>query len=301
MRVPARRPWLCAPLLTALALGGCANGKASGFFQFHGTITKTTTTADGRVVTETQEFDNWDDMKAELAVSAKELRATTKELLEKLTEAPPPGHVKLSDLSSSFAEYEGNENFDFVAAAEGDADHPAFSYVRIGVPTYDDFFQAAAEFHAFVHQTHESIDKLRELARARIQATTGGRVEAKVSLGDLVQLALEKSGKGKAAGVAGAALGAEAEGEVVPDDLVQMRDLALALGRSAPEFVNKTKRLVETGRALVAGAPSSITNPKTVLHLDLIVKGLEESVLVVGDSGKLLGDMTKQLVTLRKS
>ncbi len=283
--------WLCAPLLTTLALGGCGNGKAAGFFNFHGTITKTKTDENGRTVTETQEFDNWADMKEALAVSAKELRATTKDLISKLTEAPPPGQVKLSDLSASFADFEGDANLDFLASAESDPDHPAFSYVRIGVPSFDDFFQAAAEFHAFVYQTHEAIDKLRALARARIQATTGGRVKAKISLGDLVSLALEKSGHGELAGEAG---------EGVPDDLLQMRDLGLALGRSAPQFVQKTQRLIQTGRALVVAAPSSITNPKTVLHLDLIKKGLEDSVLVVGDSGKLLGDMVKQLGTLRK-
>ncbi|MCH9683879.1 MAG: hypothetical protein K0V04_20775 [Deltaproteobacteria bacterium] len=295
MNRPTRQTlWLCAPLLTTLTIGGCGNGKAAGFFQFHGTITKTKTDENGRTVTETQEFDNWADMKEALAVSAKELRATTGKLIKQLTEAPPPGEVKLSDLSSRFADYEGDANFDFLLSAESDEDHPAFSYVRIGVPSFDDFFQAAAEFHAFVYQTHEAIDKLRALARARIQATTGGRVRAKISLGDLVQLALEKSGKGHLAGAVGEA------GEGVPDDLLQMRDLALSIGQSAPDFVSKTQRLIQTGRQLVMAAPQSITNPKTVLHLDLIKKGLEDSVLVVGDSGKLLGDMVKQLGTLRK-
>jgi hypothetical protein len=79
-----------------------------------------------------------------------------------------------------------------------------------------------------------------------------------------------------------------------------MRELALSIGRSAPEFVDKTKRLVETGRQLVTAAPTSIVNPKVVLHIDLIVKGLEDSVKVVGSSGKLLVELVKELGTLRE-
>lgn len=300
---PARsRPWLTLPLLAALALTGCGNGKAAGFFQFHGTITKTKVNADGSTTTETQEYDDWNEMKKDLAVSAKELRATTKELLTKLVEVPPPGQVKLSAVMPSLAELEGNPAFDFIAGAEGHADHD-FSYVQIGVPSYDEFFQAAAEFHAFVFQTSESILKLRALAQARIQATVNGRVDAKMSLGDVVALALRHSGDagGKAAGkAAGALSGGFESGEGVPDDLLQMRDLALQIGRSAPQFVEKTQRLIQTGRQLVTAAPTSITNPKTVLHLDLIVKGLDQSVAVVGDSGKILVDMAKQLSTLKE-
>jgi len=43
--------------------------------------------------------------------------------------------------------------------------------------------------------------------------------------------------------------------------------------------------------ALVASAPSQILNPKLVLHIDLIVKGLEQSVSLVKDTGSLLGKM----------
>jgi hypothetical protein len=293
------RRWLSLPLLTALALPGCGNGKAAGFFQFHGTITKTTMNADGSTTTTTKEYDDWDEMKEDLAIAGKELRATTKQLIAKLTEAPPPGQVKLGDLSPDLAQFEGNAAFDFLATAEGDGDGPAFSYVQIGVPSYDEFFKAAAEFHAFVFQTRESILKLRALAQARIQATVNGRVDAKMSLGDVVALALRHSGgAGDAAGAAAGRLGAEL-GEGVPDDLLQMRDLALSIGRSAPEFVDKTQALIQSGRQLVTAAPSSILNPKTVIHIDLIVKGLDDSVRVVGSSGKLLGEMIKQLATLK--
>jgi hypothetical protein len=295
MALSPRRIACCLPLLVALALPGCS-GKLKGMFQFQGTITKTKMNADGTTTTETKEYDDWDEMKADLAIAAKELRATTKELIGKLTDVPPPGQVKLGNLSANFAQYEGNAAFDFLLAGAGEGNVDGFSYVQIGVPSYDDFFRAAAEFYAFVHQTRESIAKLRALAQARIQATTSGRVEAKMSLGDVVALALRQApgAAGDAAGRFGAELG-----EGVPDDLLQMRDLALSIARSAPEFVDKTQNLVSTGRQLVTAAPTSITNPKVVLHIDLVVKGLEDSVKVVGSSGKMLGEMVRDLATLR--
>lgn len=301
---PTTRRLLSLPLLLALtgalALPGCG-GKLKGMFQFQGTITKTKMNADGTTTTETKEYDDWDEMKADLAIAGKELRATTKELITKLTDVPPPGQVKLGDLSESFAQYEGHALMDFLAPGAGEGNVDGFAYVQIGVPSYDEFFKAAAEFHAFVHQTKESILKLRALAQARIQATTNGRVEAKMSLGDVVALALRQApgAAGDVAGDAAAGFGAEL-GEGAPDDLLEMRDLALSIGRSAPEFIDKTQRLVETGRQLVTAAPTSIVNPKVVLHLDLIVKGLEDSVKVVGSSGKMLGELVKELTTLRK-
>ena len=304
--VPTTRRLLCClPLWLSLATGtlalpGCS-GQLKGMFKFQGTITKSKMNADGSVTTETKEYDDWDEMKADLAVAAKELRATTKELISTLTDVPPPGQVKLGDLSTNFAQYEGRSLFDFLAPGAGEGNVDGFAYVQIGVPSYDEFFKAAAEFHAFVHQTKESILKLRTLAQARIQATTGGRVEAKMSLGDVVALALRQApgAAGDAAGKAAGAFGAEL-GEGVPDDLVEMRELALSIARSAPEFVDKTQRLVETGRQLVTAAPSSIVNPKVVLHIDLIVKGLEDSVKVVGSSGKMLVELVKELSTLRQ-
>jgi len=92
-------------LAAALLLSGCS------MFQFHGTITKTKT-VDGQTVTTTEEFDDWQEMKAAMDKSFKELRGTTKELLTKLVEAPPPGEVHLADLSPGLADYEGNSNLD---------------------------------------------------------------------------------------------------------------------------------------------------------------------------------------------
>lgn len=305
MAPTTRRLLCCLPLGLALALPGCS-GQLKGMFKFQGNITKTKMNADGTTTTESKDYDDWNEMKADLAIAAKELRATTKELIGKLTDVPPPGQVKLGDLSANFAQYEGSSLFDFLAPGAGEGNVDGFAYVQIGVPSYDEFFKAAAEFHAFVHQTKESILKLRTLAQARIQATMNGRVEAKMSLGDVVALALRQApggvgdAAGQAAGALGAGTGEDGSDEGVPDDLLEMRDLALSIGRSAPEFIDKTKRLVETGRQLVTAAPSSIVNPKVVLHIDLIVKGLEDSVKVVGSSGKLLVELAKELSTVRE-
>lgn len=260
-------------LAAALLLSGCS------MFKFHGTITKTKT-VDGQTVTTTEEFDDWQEMKAAMDKSFKELRGTTKELLTKLVEAPPPGEVHLADLSPNLASYEGNTNLDFVGNARASGED-GFTYVQIGVPTYDAFFKSTAEFHGFVYQTRESIKHLRLSAKAAL----GRDYKAKMSLGDAVNAAVAQGGE---AGLA------------VEGQLAETRELAMVLGGSTPNFVQQTQGLISSGQQLIAGAPSSITNPKTVLHLDLIVKGLGQSVAVVKDSGGLLVELGRDLATLNR-
>jgi hypothetical protein len=247
-------------------------------FQIKGSIT-TTKTVNGQTTTTTREFENWEEMKQAMDEAGKEMRATTKELMAKLTEAPPPGEVKLGDLSPALASYEGHGELDFVSAARASGEHE-FSYVQIGVPSYDEFFKAAAEFHAFVYQTRESVRHARALAKARL----GGGYQDEMSLGAALDAAMATEGEA-AEGVGGG--------------LSESRDLAVSLAQTAPTFVQKTQALVSSGQQLIAGAAASITNPKTLLHLDLITKGLGQSVKVVGESGKLLGEATKDLGSLK--
>lgn len=263
---------LCG-LAAAVLLSGCS------MFQFHGTVT-TTKTVDGQTTTTTEEFDDWEEMKVAMDAAGKELRGTTKELLTKLVEAPPPGEVHLADLSPTLADYEGNDNLDFVGHARTSGEG-GFTYVQIGVPTYDTFFKSAAEFHGFVYQTRESIKHLRASAKSAL----GRKYTAKMTLGEAVDAAVAEGGE---AGLA------------VEGQLTETRELAMALAGSAGGFADKTQGLVSSGQQLIAGAPSSITNPKTVLHLDLIVKGLGQSVRVVEDSGELLIELAQDLATIRR-
>ena len=87
--------------------------------------------SDGSMTTETKECDDWNEMKEELAVSAKELHATTKALIGTLTDVPPPGQVALGDLSSEFARFEGKVAFDFLRAGATESNVDGFAYVRV--------------------------------------------------------------------------------------------------------------------------------------------------------------------------
>ena len=260
-----------AMLAIALPLAGCS------MFQIKGTVT-TTKTVNGKTTTTTREFENWEEMKQAMDAAGKELRGTTKELITKLTEAPPPGEVHLKDLTPALASYEG-DSLDFVGKARASGEHE-FNYVQIGVPSYDEFFKAAAEFHAFVYQTRESVKYARGLAKARL----AGEYQAEMTLGAALDAAVAADGEA---------------GHGVGGGIAESRDLAVALAGSAPTFVEKTQKLIAAGQQLIAGAAASITNPKTLLHLDLITKGLGQSVKVVGESGKLLAEATKDLGSVR--
>jgi len=78
-------------------------------------------------------------------------------------------------------------------------------------------------------------------------------------------------------------------------NLQLMADMASVLSGSIQALMAKTQQLIASGQQLIAAAPTSITNPKTVLHLDLIVKGLQESVAMVVESGKLVPQLAGNL------
>jgi hypothetical protein len=54
---------------------------------------------------------------------------------------------------------------------------------------------------------------------------------------------------------------------------------------------SKAVETAQAGAALVTSAPSHIVNPKLALHLDLIVKGLDQSVRLVKDTGVMLAEI----------
>lgn len=178
---------------------------------------------------------------------AKEVGKTTHELAKALVEAPPPGKVKLGDLSADLQKYEGNDRFDFVHAASQKADAPYdFSYVQIGVASYDDFFRTAAEVYALAFQMTETARRIRFAREANVEEDADGYAKDLDTLWKLV-------------------------------------------GAQASQVVSKTTELVSKGQALIASAPSSILNPKTVMHLDLIVEGLEQSIGLIKDSATMVG------------
>ena len=72
---------------------------------------------------------------------------------------------------------------------------------------------------------------------------------------------------------------------------IEREILWTGIGGQGVQLAAKTAETVQTGVALVASAPTQILNPKLLLHLKLIVKGLDESVSMVKDTGKLLGEI----------
>ena len=59
----------------------------------------------------------------------------------------------------------------------------------------------------------------------------------------------------------------------------------------ATTYRERAQSLRATGTNLAAGAKESILNPRVVVHLDLIVKGLKQSVEAIIEAGKLLADL----------
>jgi len=82
---------------------------------------------------------------------------------------------------------------------------------------------------------------------------------------------------------------------------VTVGELASALATSIPEIVAKTDALVASGKRLVGNAPKDLTNPKLVMHLDLVKQGLVASTSVVEQSGVAMADLMKDLGPFRAS
>lgn len=82
-------------------------------------------------------------------------------------------------------------------------------------------------------------------------------------------------------------LSSSAKPEIV-DQAEQLAALYKSVVTLGAQLVSKTEQTVSTGAALVASAPKQILNPKLVLHLKLIVKGLAQSLDLVKDTGGLL-------------
>jgi hypothetical protein len=261
----AFRLGLLAPATFALVLGGCDQ------FKFKGHVT-TWKTEDGKTTVHHREVDKLEDMPGAIADAADEFAADTAKLIKKLTDVPPPGQVKLGDLTPGLKQYEGNTNYDFlIQAKEKDGKPIDFKYVRIGVNDYDTFFKTTCEIYALTYQTRQSLHRMRELAAAVLDEDVKEETAANVAV-------TKALGSDKA----------QAKSQFV-EHLTAFKDVGAQLAGIVPQIVGKVGTLVNAGKNLILGAPAAITNPKVVLHLGLIKQGLGDSVKVIGEAGKNLG------------
>lgn len=222
-------------------------------------------------------FDSLQEMPGAMRELGGAMAQTTELLVEKLVEAPPPGEVRLADIEPSLAQFENDPSVNFLNAGRSAERPVSFKYVRIGVPSYDLFFQRSAELYALMYQTKQTIFNLRTLAAARAgqsQLPTGP-VKSAVDAALSTQLS--------------------PAGAQVDYKLRSLATVATTIARAARSTVTTVQELIAAGQQLITAAPSSIMNPKTVLHLDLIVKGLGQSLQMVGESGRMLFEMIPEL------
>lgn len=265
---------LAAAVTLGIGAGGCEMFKVKG-------AVWTSTTQDGKTETKVREFNSFAEMPAAFSAAADDMNEATAKLAEKLTEAPPPGKVKLGDLSPGLASYEGQKDLDFLTFAEPkDGKTPSFTYVRIGVPSYDDFFQKTAEIYALVYQTRQMIYRMRVMS-AKITAED---LDVKSALSAVVAKALK--------------VDVSADNKAARGKLETYVSMGAAVAESTAALAKKTAELVQAGEQLITAAPTSITNPKTLIHLDLIVEGLKRSCDFVTETGSLLPDIASDLTSL---
>jgi hypothetical protein len=237
-------------------------------------------TMNGQTTTTVREAKNWEEFEhamgevaTEFSDFAKEVGATTAELAKKLVDVPPQGQVQLGQLASSLKSFEGDVRYDYIKVARmnPNAEYD-FKYVQIGMPEYDNFFRASAEMYAAAYQL---VETGRHVHLASYK-TKGEEAPSDVESGD------KKIKKDEVDSLA-SQLG----------ETESAKKLALLWGTTAElgmQLAAKAGETAQTGMALVASAPSQILNPKLVLHIKLIIKGLEQSVSLVKDTGSLLGE-----------
>ncbi len=240
-----------------------------------------TKTVNGQTTTRVREAKNWDEFEqamGEVATDfsdfAKQVGATTADLAKKLVDVPPQGQVTLGGLAPSLKPYEGDVRYDYlkVASMNPDAKYD-FKYVQIGMPEYDNFFRASAEMYGAAYQLMET---------GRHVSLASYKLKGEEPPSDL------QNGKEKLKKADVDALASQLGEEEAAKKLAELWASTAELG---VKVASKAAETAQTGAALVASAPSQIVNPKLALHIKLIVKGLEQSVSMVKDTGGLLTDI----------
>jgi hypothetical protein len=222
-------------------------------------------------------FDSLEEMPGAMRELGSAMAQTTELLVERLVEAPPPGEVKLADIDPSLGQFENDPSVNFLLAGKSLEQPVSFKYVRIGVPSYDQFFQKSAELYALMYQTKQAIHNLRALAAARTGQTQLPTGPVKAAVDAALSTVMTPQ-----------ALAADAR-------LRGLAGVTMTIARAARNTITTVQELIASGQQLIAAAPSSIMNPKTVVHLDLIVQGLGQSLQMVGESGKMLFELIPQL------
>lgn len=254
-------------LVLGVASSGChlikVNAKANSVVNINGERTERNWKFEGTL----------DELPAALSEAYDLFAATAKELGDALAEAvklPPPGQIRLRDVSSGLKRHEGRAGVDFLSGAEATKAGQSFQYVRLGVPQIDNFFRASTRLYATAWQTRQSLHRASELVGA-IEDT-------------------DVSVTGELTGEIAKALNVKTTpaNQALKRKLKDLKVVIDVLRTVVPGLVGQVQELVSTGQALVLSAPSLVTNPKVLLHIDAIKTGLVQSVEVVVQAGELL-------------
>jgi hypothetical protein len=246
-----------------------------------------TKTVDGKTTTRVREAKNWEEFEqamGEVATDfsefAKQVGATTAELAKKLIDVPPQGQVTLAQLAPSLQPFDGDVRYDYlkVARMNPNAEYD-FKYVQIGMPEYDRFFRSSAEMYSTAYQLMETgrhVHLASHSANGEDPPSDVERGERRIRKPEIERTLSElQSG----------ASGSMADGA---QKLGRLWSSTAELGAA---LASKSAETASAGAALIASAPAQILNPKLLLHIDLIVKGLGQSLSMVKDTGKLLGEI----------
>ncbi len=261
MTLCTRRSFACS-LLASSAVAGC--GPVRG---------KVTRTVDGKKVTEEVVYENyreffksvgrmyvdpWIQIGKALAAAMKELRRIIKEMIQDILHVPEPGQIALADLDPAF-----------VPLADSKYDHVGtdkFTYVRLDVPAFDGFFKSSMELFAYTTQLVRTSEDLRH----EIGLRQGHKEASSMKVRELLAVASRTE---SLQGLTGA--------------------VEATLSPSAG-YREQIDGLRSSGAALVANAKKTLINPRVIAHVDLVVKGVKQSLEVLAETAKLFVELFKK-------
>lgn len=234
---------------------------------------KVTRTVDGKRVTEEVVYENyreffksvgrmyvdpWIQIGKALAAAMKELRRVIREMIKEILRVPEPGVVALADLDPAFASLSGTR-YDYV----GD---DRFTYVRLDVPAFDGFFKASMELFAYTTQLVRSSEALRHEVGLR----QGHKEASQLRVRELVTIGARTDSLDGLTGAVEASLG------------------------PSTGYRDQVASLRTSGTALVASAKQTLIDPRVIAHVDLVIKGVKQSLEVLAETAKLFVELFKK-------